>query len=61
MTRRIKTLLAILALTAVAWAADVVCPLHPYAACYNTGQISPTGSAEKWHCSCGDDVWMKIN
>jgi hypothetical protein len=41
-------------------AASVTCALHPYAACYDTGQIAPTGSgAHKWHCSCGDDVWVK--
>lgn len=37
----------------------VVCPLHTYAVCYNTYLTSPTGSgAVKWHCSCGDDVWV---
>jgi hypothetical protein len=36
------------------------CPLHTYATCYNTGEISDTGSgAHKWHCTCGDDVWVR--
>ena len=61
MTKRMKTLLMILAVSAVAWAADVVCPIHTYATCYDTGQISPMGTAEKWHCTCGDDVWVRIN
>jgi hypothetical protein len=41
-----------------AFATDVSCPLHPYASCYNTHQLSSTGTAQKWHCSCGDDVWV---
>jgi hypothetical protein len=40
-------------------ARDVYCPLHSYASCYNTGEIAPTGSnAQKWHCTCNDDVWV---
>jgi hypothetical protein len=39
--------------------AGVTCPLHNYASCYDTGQIAPNGgTAHKWHCSCGDDVWV---
>jgi hypothetical protein len=55
-------LVALLLLTAVAmtvYARDVICPLHSYASCYNTGEIASTGSgATKWHCTCGDDVWV---
>ena len=55
-------LFALLLLTAVAvtvYARDVFCPLHSYASCYNTGEIASTGSgATKWHCTCGDDVWV---
>ncbi len=55
-------LVALLLLTAVAvtvYARDVFCPLHSYASCYNTGEIASTGSgATKWHCTCGDDVWV---
>jgi hypothetical protein len=52
--------LSMLFLPAAVLAADVTCPLHTYASCYNTGQISPTGSmAHKYHCSCGDDVWVQ--
>jgi hypothetical protein len=41
------------------YARDVYCPLHSYASCYDTGQVAPTGSgATKWHCTCGDDVWV---
>lgn len=49
----------LLALAGGLFAANVVCPLHTYASCYSTGQVASTGSgAIKWHCSCGDDVWV---
>ena len=58
--RRITPVVAVfLALAGGLFAADVVCPLHTYAPCYSTGQVASTGSgAIKWHCSCGDDVWV---
>jgi hypothetical protein len=61
MKRSILLFAGILLVSAiVAFAAMVTCPLHSYAVCYNTGQVSPTGSgALKWHCSCGDDVWVR--
>src|ERR1700676_5296259 len=41
------------------YAATVYCPLHLGQPCYDTGLVSRTGSnAHKWHCSCGDDVWI---
>lgn len=47
------------ALLAAAALWEVHCPLHPASTCYDTGEVSPTGSnAHKWHCSCGDDVWV---
>jgi hypothetical protein len=55
-------LVALLLVSAVAvtvYARDVYCPVHSYASCYDTGQVAPTGSgATKWHCTCGDDVWV---
>jgi hypothetical protein len=58
--RRITPVVAmLLGLAGTLFAADVVCPLHTYAPCYSTGQVASTGSgAIKWHCSCGDDVWV---
>ena len=53
-----KVLIAVLLGSALAWAAEVTCPLHPGAACYDTGQIAPASGAHKYHCSCGDDVWV---
>jgi hypothetical protein len=42
----------------LAW--GINCPVHSYAPCYNTGQISPGGgTAYKWHCTCGDDIWVR--
>lgn len=44
----------------MAWAADVVCPLHYNAPCYSTGQyrmINGRGFV-KYHCSCGDEYWV---
>ena len=35
---------------------DVTCAIHN-APCYDTGYVAPSG-AHKYHCSCGDDVWM---
>jgi hypothetical protein len=58
MKKAIIIILLLGAMAAGAYAA-VTCPLHNYASCYDTGQVSPTGSgAHKWHCSCGDDVWV---
>jgi hypothetical protein len=52
--------LVLLASPISAFASDVTCPLHPYAACYDTGRIAPQNpSAHMWHCSCGDDVWVQ--
>jgi hypothetical protein len=58
---RSSLIIVLLTVTAVmAWAATVYCPLHGYAPCYDTGQVSPYGSgAHKYHCTCGDNVWVK--
>jgi len=57
-----KTILIVAVLSCfggAALAATVYCPLHSYASCYDTGELSATGSnAHKWHCTCGDDVWV---
>jgi hypothetical protein len=59
MIKRTAIVIGLLLVLAGAVYAAVTCPLHNYAACYDTGQIAPTGSgAHKWHCSCGDDVWV---
>ncbi len=52
----------ILLATTVLWAQQIVtCPLHTYASCYNTYRMNPDASANLWHCSCGDDVWVAID
>jgi len=40
--RAALVLLILLTVAFVAIAAEVTCPLHTYASCYDTGQISPT-------------------
>lgn len=39
---------------------SVHCAYHPYAVCYSTGQYKYIGGKPyvKYHCSCGDDVWV---
>jgi hypothetical protein len=62
--KRIVMIFGILIMLAGAlYAADQYCPVHPYAYCNNTYERGPYGpdgkQAIKWHCSCGDDVWVK--
>ena len=59
MKRILITFTAAATLATAAWAMSVVCPMHTYATCYNTYQMSPSGTADKWHCVCGDDVWVR--
>ncbi len=49
-----------LLLPAAAIAGQVRCAYHPNASCYGTGQIRNLSGRpyEKYHCSCGDDVWV---
>jgi hypothetical protein len=55
----VVALLMLTAITATVYARDVYCPLHSYAPCTFTGEIASNGSgAQKWHCTCGDDVWV---
>jgi hypothetical protein len=52
----------LLSVAAFILAADVHCPLHSYASCYFTGatKIAPDGGQlKKYHCSCGDDWWIR--
>jgi hypothetical protein len=57
--KAILVAVSLLGLAGAALAATVYCPLHSYATCYDTGEISPTGSnAHKYHCTCNDDVWV---
>jgi len=51
---------------AVLWAvtsfASVTCFYHSYASCYNTGEtevLPDGGMAYRYHCTCGDDVWVR--
>jgi hypothetical protein len=37
---------------------DAKCPFHPYASCYDTGQIVTASGAHIWKCSCGDKVYV---
>jgi hypothetical protein len=39
--------------------AGVTCPNHPGSTCYSTGEPNVDGTFTKWHCSCGDDVWVR--
>ena len=43
-------------IAALAYAA-VTCAGHPWAVCNYAG-VGPSG-ASKYHCSCGDDVYVK--
>lgn len=44
----------------LAWAKDVECPFHSYAACYWTGETAPNDSSVRlYKCSCGDTVWVR--
>ncbi|MGA8221671.1 MAG: hypothetical protein WB780_08450 [Candidatus Acidiferrales bacterium] len=43
----------------IATMAAVTCPNHPGSTCYSTGQPNVDATFTKWHCSCGDDVWVK--
>ena len=57
----IAVALLLLVFSVLALAFDVTCPLHPYASCYDTGQLAPGNIyAHKFHCSCGDDVWVDV-
>ena len=59
MSRTFLIAAVLLCLAGGLYAATVYCPLHSYATCYDTGEMSPTGSsAHKWHCTCGDDIWV---
>ena len=57
----VACLLAVVAIAA--YAASVTCPVHPTSStCYATGQYRydiPGHIYQKWHCSCGDDVWVE--
>lgn len=50
-------LIVVLALSTLAFAAEVVCPLHYNAPCYNTGQYKNINGRGfmVYHCSCGDE------
>jgi hypothetical protein len=56
--KRLLSLAVVLAAAIMVFAANVTCPIHDYASCYDTGTIAVSG-AHKWHCSCGHDVFVK--
>jgi hypothetical protein len=49
-------ILGILIFSGSAMFGDVTCAIHN-APCYDTGYVASSG-AHKYHCSCGDDVWV---
>lgn len=54
--KRIAIVLGIVgALAGTAWAANM-CARHTYASCYYAGREN---SASKYHCTCGDDVYVR--
>jgi hypothetical protein len=38
--------------------ADVKCPCHPGAYCWDTGMVVPQTQAKIYRCSCGDKVYV---
>jgi hypothetical protein len=55
-------ILAALILPALVFASDVHCPEHGYATCYNTGMVKSAADGHllhKYHCSCGDEWWVR--
>ena len=58
MKRTAQLMVIFFASVLLALAYAVTCPMHTYASCYNTGEIGGTGQAHKYHCTCGDDVWV---
>lgn len=41
---------------------NVYCPEHGYASCFYTGgikQAADGGLLYKFHCTCGDDWWVR--
>ena len=60
-------ILSALLLAGAALAYETVhCAYHDYAYCYSTGQqqfvntLGGNHKFEKYHCSCGDDVWVRV-
>lgn len=55
-----KVLVTVILLSVLAWAANVVCPLHYNAPCYNTGQVRFVNGRQfqQYRCSCGDVYWV---
>jgi len=52
----------LLAFPIVALASEVHCPEHGYASCYFTGSTKAAADGhllKKYHCSCGDEWWIR--
>ena len=65
--KRVVTLLLLLlvlaSLAGVAYASYVQCAIHRDASCYSVGVVENQQNHEryeKYHCSCGDDVYVPI-
>jgi hypothetical protein len=61
-TIAICCVLVSLMLPQLAFAAEVHCPEHGYATCYDTGEVKSAedgGLLHKYHCSCGDEWWVR--
>ena len=52
-------LIVVLALSSLAFAYGVTCPLHPAAQCWKTGNVSQNGQLYEYQCSCGDTTWAR--
>lgn len=54
---RIAVAILALSVATVAVADSIRCVIHTYAPCYYTGESNM--GAKKYHCTCGDDMWMR--
>jgi hypothetical protein len=60
--KKLVLLVIIILYAMIAVAEEVHCFYHSYATCYFTGETSvlPDGGlAKKYHCTCGDDMWVR--
>lgn len=57
-------LLLTVAIIAAYAAEEVHCPIHEMSVCYYTGRDKWDSQGHQWqqyHCSCNDNVWVKVN
>jgi hypothetical protein len=55
-----KILIVVILFSVLAFAAEVTCPLHSYAACHNSGKYDAAHNLWLWTCSCGDNYWVAV-